>query len=67
MAVTESVALARRAYWAVQALSVALVALRFFKVVGFHGKIGLATNAVADALKVRTGTTDARRRLCQDV
>lgn len=41
---------ARRAYWAMQALSVLFVALRFFRNLGFHGKLGLVTNSVRRAL-----------------
>lgn len=51
VAATSALAAARAVYWLLQMVNVALLALRFFKAVAFHGKIGLASNAVSSAMK----------------
>lgn len=48
---TNALATARIIYWLLQTVNVALLALRFFHSVAFHGRIGLATNATAAAMR----------------
>lgn len=50
----------RRAFWAVHALSVGLLALRFFCAVKFHQRLGLVTRSIQYAVMVRPARASSR-------